>query len=171
MRPHARLAFAAAAVLLALVGCLPSAQASWNVGGGTVRGRIDFGTGPACPGTPFRITGTATGLVFNTVIQGDLGDIALTGTGCEGTSGTTATVSMEAHGVGPTGSRIDCYDLDGSYTRNAAVVDLSVTGPCVINNFNTGSMTYRAVVGLAPTGDFAGVITVVIDTSRPLIHT
>lgn len=154
------IAFGAAALLLAGIGLAPSADAAWNVGGGTFSGTRTPAADPGC----FALAGKATGLVLNTVLTGDIGDIVFVGSDCGGT------LTVTAYGEGPTGSRIDCAKLTGTGAASAATLDLALTGPCLVNKFNTGPIDFVARTALSPTGHFAGVMQVDTDTDQTLIY-
>lgn len=145
------------------------AQAGSNMGGGALLGNVFFNgsgvpkAGDPCVSTSFTLSGTAPGAVVNTVLTGHAGPITLTGSGgssnCETTGLGAGTLTVAAHGVGPTGSRIDCNSLTGGFIRIGTEVQVSVTGNCVINQFAAGTVTFLAVVQFVPTNPGGGVTT------------
>ena len=152
---------AAALVAMALVGLSPAPASATNVGGGSVTGTVAFtntggvpvATAP-CRGTTFTLSGRATGIVLNTVLSGHAGDITLSGGGgstCEN-AGTAAGTSLtiNAIGVGPTGSRVSC-SLAGSFVRVAAAVLVDVSGSCSVNYHPAGRVRFLAEVVFTPT--------------------
>ena len=160
-------AMTAGAVLLP--GNPAQAQAGTNLGGGALLGNVFFAgngvpkAGDPCVSTNFTLSGTAPGAVVNTVLTGHAGPIALTGwggsTNCEATGLGLGNITVVAHGVGPTGSTIDCEALVGGFIRVGTEVQVSVTGDCVVNKFAAGKVTFLAVVQFVPTNPGGGVTT------------
>jgi hypothetical protein len=111
-------------------------------------------SGTATCASSLAINAKATGFVLNTVITGDVGDITVRGGG-SGPCRTTMPVTLSANGVGPTGSKLACPTLTGTYSNTGTTVAVTVTGTCRINNYPTNT---RWQVDAAP--GFAGTFTV-----------
>jgi len=168
-----RLALLAAA-LVATVGLSPArAEASRNVGAGAMTGTVTFqapgvpASGEPCAATSFTLSGTATAVVYNTVIMGHAGTVSIAGAGgatCEATSGGSGTLTLtNVRGTGVTGSEIDCANptatpattLTGGYTRTAIDIEAVVGGSCKINGYDAPVLvTFRGV--LEPSGFSVG---------------
>ncbi|MDQ3756878.1 MAG: hypothetical protein M3394_03410 [Actinomycetota bacterium] len=135
--------------LLAAVMFIPTdASASRNIGSGVVHGTAQFvapGLPPAtavCQLADFNLVDSlAIGFALNTVVTGFVGELSLTGGG-EATCGTATasagSLSLTVTGTGPTGSQFDCPLLTGFFDRTAVVVRVTLTGRCVVNEFERG---------------------------------
>jgi hypothetical protein len=132
-----------------------------NVGGGGVTGTAQFespGIPPAtaeCRPTKFELENTtAPAFVLNTVITGYLGEIVLTGGGeaeCTALTTSGGTLTLAAEGNGPTGSKVECPVLDGTFTREGVEVVVVLTGDCTVNAFGTGKVEFLATLTFVPT--------------------
>lgn len=146
--------------VLALVPSTPVDAAGMNVGGGVFTGTVAFdgnGIPPVaaqCEATNFSLDGLAEGVVVNTTIVGFAGDVELDGTGsttCENATAAGGSLTVGAHGVGPTDSTIDCAELTGHFVRKLNYVEVVLTGDCVINTVNTSGILFVAEAEFHPT--------------------
>ncbi len=171
-----------AALFAAIVGLLASATSLGaqkpvippsNVGAGTLSGKVEF-TSPAegipgalktCVPATAQVQATAPVVVVNTVLTGFVGPVQITATGtsgCEKAEQGQGTLEIEAHGVGPTGSRLDCGPfpekpsqpkLTGVYVRVGAAITVQASGSCTINKFAISNVTFVSEIASAATKD------------------
>lgn len=150
-------ALAFAVPLLAPTG----AQGAAIVGGGAIHGTVDFDspglpTGACVNDTGFDVNGFAPSVVYNTVITGFVGALRLSGRGnseCEAATEITRNGSLNpltATGTGPTGSRLDCATLSGTFNRIGTVVSVRVNGDCIVNSYRLERVNFDAVLQFTP---------------------
>lgn len=166
----------AVGTLMALAVSIPAlapaadADTMYNAGGGGVTGTAVFDVGSLPPVTAGGCTQTldfhlentiAPSFVFNTVFTGFVGEVDITGTGkslvCGTASTNTGSLELRIEGRGPTGSHFICAELDGGYTRQGALVVVTVFGNCTVNDFGTGTITFNAGLLFVPMPLGAGV--------------
>lgn len=157
---RALLALAASVTLAALTSPLPADAAGMNVGAGAFTGTVEFDgagippVGAPCQATSFTLDGLAEGVVFNTTILGYAGDVELDGfgsTSCENATASGGSLTIDAHGVGPTESTLDCLGLTGHFVRKLNYVEVVLTGDCTINGINTSGILFVAEAEFHPT--------------------
>lgn len=153
-------ALAAVIALTALAPPSAAHAAGMNVGAGAFTGTVEFdgaGIPPVaqpCQPTSFTLDGLAEGVVVNTTIIGYAGDVDLTGSGsteCENATASGGSLTIDASGVGPTGSTIDCLGLSGHFVRKLSYVEVVLTGDCTINGINTAGIVFVAEAAFHPT--------------------
>jgi hypothetical protein len=179
-----RISTRSAAVLVAVaVGMLATAASATaqnkplippsNVGTGVLSGKVEFttpslgipGALETCVPATAQVQASAPVIVVNTVLTGYVGPVAITAVGtstCENAEQGQGTLEIEAHGVGPTGSRLDCGPfaekpdqdkLVGVYVRVGAAITVQASGECTINKFAIANVTFVSEIGAAATKD------------------
>lgn len=142
-----------------------------NAGGGVISAQATFvqptggipPVGQGCEPSQVHVAGDAPAVVVNTVLTGYAGSVHVVADGsstCENTEGGAGSVTVEAHGVGPTLSRLDCgpytenptqAKLVGDYERHGGVVIVRAQGPCTINKFAIAQVRFVATLGAVAT--------------------
>jgi hypothetical protein len=168
-------ALVAGALLFVLAASPASAQLipKSNVGGGAVTANVTVeepatglpGVAQGCQPARTTVVGEAPAVVLNTVLTGYVGSVQITGEAvseCENAESGDGDIVLEAHGVGPTLSRIDCgpytenpgqAKLEGEFTRVAGTILVQAEGPCTINKFALAQVRFVAELQAVPTED------------------
>ncbi len=145
-----------------------------NVGTGVLNGTVEF-TSPSegipgaletcVEGATARVEATAPVVVLNTVLTGFVGPVQITADSvatCEKAEQGAGSIAVEAHGVGPTGSQLDCGPfaddplqpkLTGEYVRVGNAVTVQASGSCTVNKFAISNVTFISVVSAVATRD------------------
>jgi len=136
-------------------------------GGGVVHGIATFGNdrfgntglpstctvGGAGDDVPFTVDAWAPNFAYNTVITGFVGVVHITGSGnseCATSPTRTGSVDLTITGTGPTGSKIDCPLLKGTFIRAGTAVAVEISGLCTINNWATSKITFNSALQFTP---------------------
>ncbi len=128
-----------------------------TVGAGTVVATLDYDPPGlpriACGPTRFDLAGQAGAAVFDVVVSGFAGLLSVTGHGassCEDAALGAGTLTLSAHGVGPSGSRLLCDSVTGPYRRVGTQLVATLSGGCLVNGFDTGPLTWTFGVETPP---------------------
>src|SRR5207244_4449154 len=129
-----------------------------DAGGGALTGSVSFSrpipaAGDPCGQTSFTLSGTSAASVISFAQAEFTGPVSITGSGgssCESAGTGSGSLQLSAHGLGVTGTTIDCPQLSGSYFRAGTDVTATVSGLCTLNGTETDSLTLDAKVQFVP---------------------
>jgi hypothetical protein len=145
---------------------LPDPTRPPNVGGGPVTGIARFDPpgvpplGAECETTSFTFAGDSTSAWVNgsgTAYVGPLTITASGGSDCERASTGDGALTVWAEGTNDLGQELSCGPLDGTFTRVATDVTLTVSGDCEINDFDAFRISFVAHGEFVPTNPGGGL--------------
>lgn len=104
-----------------------------------------FTLSPRLANEPTTVENVSSGIIINIAGSRYVGPFTFTGGGtgdCANATAGSGTLHADVTGRGPTGSTLDC-SVTGRFARVLSAVDATMTGPCTINNFATGTAVFR----------------------------
>lgn len=104
-----------------------------------------FALSPRLLSEPTVVENVSSGIIINIAGSRYVGPFTFTGSGtgdCANATAGSGTLQADVTGRGPTGGTLDC-SITGRFARVLSVVDATMTGPCTINNFATGTAVFR----------------------------